>query len=347
MNILLKQDFNQNIHGTIKKPKHLYFRRKMETNEYNNDLNNKDNNSIESISNKKELEHNNLTKSKNFGYYSQKTEYSSKLSDNNIIKNRKRGESKKIFMDIKVNKTIQPNYKNRNIFKKKHLPNKTLNNYYSINTFPNINRNKEYYKDIHKFEIDKVITFTSNLFYSKTPNKKVGVQENQINSDIKKIRKNKFNSINCFIDDYTIKDDNEYKRYKTNFRNYFGDSDYERLKEKEKNYLTEMKKIKLIYKNTNLMNALFDYLNLAFGKLKNEKNENIKTIKKAQKEIRIKNKYMKFLQNNSKHNLIPLKDLFNNNTKKNNLKSAFKGRNKNHLKKELFSFYKDYLYNKK
>ena len=186
-----------------------------------------------------------------------------------------------------------------------------------------------------------------NLFYSKIPIKKAGVQENQINSDIKKIRKNKFNSINCFIDDYTIKDDNEYKRYKTNFRNYFGDSDYERLKEKEKNYLTEMKKIKLIYKNTNLMNALFDYLNLAFGKLKNEKNENIKTIKNAQKEIRIKNKYMKFLQNNSKHNLIPLKDLFNNNTKKNNLKLAFKGRNKNHLKKELFSFYKDYLNNKK
>lgn len=346
MDILLKQDFNQNIYGTIKKPKHLYFRRKMETIEYNNDLNNKDNNSIESISNKKELEHNNLTKSKNFGYYTQKTEYSSKLSDNNIIKNRKRGESKKIFMDIKVNKTIQPNYKNRNIFKKKHLPNITLNNYYSINTFPNINRNKENFKDIHKFEIDKVITFTSNLFYSKTPNKKAGVQENQINSDIKKIRKNKFNSINCFIDDYTIKDDNEYKRYKTNFRNYFGDSDYERLKEKEKNYLTEMKKIKLIYKNTNLMNALFDYLNLAFGKLKNEKNENIKTIKNAQKEIRIRNKYMKFLQNNSKHNLIPLKDLFNNNTKKNNLKLAFKGRNKNHLKKELFSFYKDYLNNK-
>ena len=316
MDILLKQNLNQNIHGTIKKPNHLYFRRKMETIEYNNNLNNQDNNSIDSIPNKKELDHNNLTKSKNFGYYTQKTEYSSKLSDNNIIKNRKISESKKIFMDIKVNKTIQANYKNRNIFKKKHLPNITLNNYYSIKTFPNINRNKEAFKDIHKFEIDKVITFTNNLFYSKIPIKKAGVQENQINSDIKKIRKNKFNSINCFIDDYTIKDDNEYKRYKTNFRNYFGDSDYERLKEKEKNYLTEMKKIKLIYKNTNLMNALFDYLNLAFGKLKNEKNENIKTIKNAQKEIRIKNKYMKFLQNNSKHNLIPLKDLFNNNTKK-------------------------------
>ena len=341
MKILFTHGINQNFQGAKKKAKHSYFKEKIKKIEYENNLKNK-NNSIDSISNKRELNYKNITKSNNFGYYTEKTAYSSKLSDKNILKIKKRSNSKQIFMDIKVNKTLQPNYKNKKIFNHKQLPHITLNNYYSINTFSHINKNKENFKDIHKFEIDKVMTFTNNLFFSKTTQKKYGIKENTINNDTKKIRKNKFNSINCFIDDYIIKDDNDYKRYKTNFRHYFGDYDYDKLKEKEKHYLTEMKKIKLIYKNTNLMNALFDYLNLAFGKLKNEKNENIKTIEKEQKEIRAKNKLMKFLQKNSKHNLIPLKDLFNNNIKKNNLKLTFRGRRNYHMKNEIFSFYKSY-----
>ena len=111
-----------------------------------------------------------------------------------------------------------------------------------------------------------------------------------------------------------------------------------KLKEKEKTYLTEINKIKLIYKNTNLMKALCDYLNLSFGKLKNEKNDNMKTIKQEKEEIKRKKKYLKFLQNNWKHNLIPLKDIFNMNNKKNNLKFSFDSRNKKYnLKNGYFS----------
>ena len=70
------------------------------------------------------------------------------------------------------------------------------------------------------------------------------------------------------------------------------------------------------------MKALCDYLNLSFVKLKNEKNERLKTINKEKEEIRKKNKYLKYLRNNFKYNLIPTTDIFNS-TKKKNLKSSF------------------------
>ena len=105
------------------------------------------------------------------------------------------------------------------------------------------------------------------------------------------------------------KDNNEIKKYKINYRDYFGDSDFEKLEEKEKHYLTEINKIKLIYTNTNLMKALCDYLNLSFGKLKNEKNDILKTINQEKEEIKKENKYLKFLRNNWKHNLIQINNI--------------------------------------
>ena len=114
----------------------------------------------------------------------------------------------------------------------------------------------------------------------------------------------------------------ESKRFKVNFKDYMGETEYDKLCEKEKTYLTETNKIKLIYKNTNLMKALCDYLNLSFVKLRNEKNERLKTLNKERDEIRKRNKYLKYLRNNFKHNLIPTTDIFNS-TKKKNLKSTF------------------------
>ena len=342
MKILFKKNFIQSFQGISKEQKYPKLREKLKIINFKYNLNSKDNNnnSIDSKSNnfKKEINNNTFAKSKIFGYSTEKTDYSSKFSDKNISKIKMNNDSKHTTIDNKVNKTIQFSSRNINIYPMKPLPNITLNNYHSLNTFSNYNRKRESFRDMNIYEMNKVITFTNNLFYSKTPQKKKDIKENKNNSESKKVRINKFNSLNCFIDDYMSKDNNEIKRYKTNFRDYFGDSDYDKLKEKEKTYLTEINKIKLIYKDTNLMKALCDYLNLSFGKLKNEKNENMKTIKQEKEEIKRKKKYLKFLQNNWKHNLIPLKDIFNTNNKKNNLKFSFDSRNKKYnLKNGYFS----------
>ena len=330
---------NQSFHGISQVQRYPKFREKMKITNFKYNLNSKDNNSIDFKSNKQEINNNNFAKSKIFGYSTEKTDYSSKFSDKNVSKTKMNNESKYNSIDNnKVNKTIQYNYRNINIYPMRPLPHITLNNYNSLNTFSNYNRNMESFKDMNIYEMNKVITFTNNLFYSKTPQKKKDIKENKNNSENKRVRINKFNSLNLFIDDYMSKDNNEIKRYKTNFRDYFGDSDYDKLKEKEKTYLTEMNKIKLIYKDTNLMKALCDYLNISFGKLKNEKNDNMKTINQEKEEIKKKKKYLKFLQNNWKHNLIPLNDIFNNNNKKNNLKFSLDNRFKKYnLKNGYFS----------
>ena len=328
---------NQSFHGISHVQRYPKFREKMKITNFKYNLNSKDNNSIDFKSNKQEINNNNF-KSKIFGYSTEKTDYSSKFSDKNVSKTKMNNESKYSSIDNKVNKTIQYNYRNINSYPMRPLPHITLNNYNSLNTFSNYNRNRESFRDMNIYEMNKVITFTNNLFYSKTPQKKKDIKENKNNSENKRVRINKFNSLNLFIDDYISKDNNEIKRYKTNFRDYFGDSDYDKLKEKEKTYLTEMNKIKLVYKDTNLMKALCDYLNISFGKLKNEKNDNMKTINQEKEEIKKKKKYLKFLQNNWKHNLIPLNDIFNNNNKKNNLKFSLDNRFKKYnLKNGYFS----------
>ena len=70
------------------------------------------------------------------------------------------------------------------------------------------------------------------------------------------------------------------------------------------------------------MRALCDYLNLSFVKLRNEKNQRIKTLNKERAEISKRNKYLKYLRNSFKHNLIPTTDIFNS-TEKKSLKSTF------------------------
>ena len=104
------------------------------------EITSKENNSILSS-----IQMNNITKSNNFGYYTEKTAYSSKLSDKNILKIKKRSNSKQIFMDIKVNKTLQPNYKNKKIFNHKQLPHITLKDYEEITApFDSVYKSRNY-----------------------------------------------------------------------------------------------------------------------------------------------------------------------------------------------------------
>lgn len=274
-------------------------------------------------SNKIEERNNSVNKLKIIERNSEETKYSSKISNLNISKIKINNGYNRNLLEIKANKTIQPNH--RNISSNLPLmqsPNKTLNNDSVLNTFSNFKSSFNISKNVNKIDMDKIISFTNTIFYSKTP-KKLREIKNYKNFSIKKrIKTNKFNSLNCFIDDYMSKENHESKRYKVNFKDYMGDNEYEKLVEKEKTYLTETNKIKLLYKNTNLMKALCDYLNLSFVKLKNEKNERLKTINKEKEEMRKKNKYLKYLRNNFKYNLIPTTDIFNS-TKKKNLKSSF------------------------
>ena len=260
----------------------------------------------------------------------EKPERSIKISDIISSKFKKENNNRYLNTDVKIYKTIQP--QNRNIFYDSGLQirnslNEKDNNYRSYQTLSNIKRNLETFDDIHKIDLDKIITFTNNAFHSKSPKVKQNIKENQIRleKERRKNRNTKFNSLKCFIDDYMPKENKEMKKYNINFRDYFGDSDYEKLIEKEKNYLTEVEKIRLIFKNTKLMKALCDYLNLSFVKIKNEKNLKIKEINKNNEEIRNQKKYKKFIENNLRLNLIPNKNIFCFNTK-NNLKLIFKKR---------------------
>lgn len=335
-----KKDVNHILKRISNNKRKIKFRGKFKISGHISNLNLKENNSIDTLLNKKESNNIIPTKSKNYGYSTEKTDYSSKFSDKNSSKIKISTDSKRIFLDIQVNKTIPSTYRNKKIFEltcqRKQIPNLTLNNYCPIKTFSNNNINKENFKNINNIEFEKIITFTNNLFYSKTPQKYRKTKDNLLKIENKRTKKNKFNSLNCFIDDYMSKDNNEIKKYKINYRDYFGDSDFEKLEEKEKHYLTEINKIKLIYKNTNLMKALCDYLNLSFGKLKNEKNDILKTINQEKEEIKKENKYLKFLRNNWKHNLIPMNNIYRDNHKF-NLKRTFNNKNLYPLRKDYFS----------
>jgi hypothetical protein len=333
---MYKNNVNQSFPKISKGSRNINSLEKLQFKQYSNNLKIKDNNNKDLFSNKKGSNINNLKSSNIFGTNSVKTEYSTKLSDMNLSKIKTDNSSQ----DYKVNKTI-PNNHHRNKkffvtnFKGKYPQAKTLNNYRAFNTLSNVNIKTESYKNINKFEIDKIISFSNTMFCAKTPQKTKEMLQKRSKTDNRRTKTNKFNSINCFIDDYISKENNEIKKYKIDFKNYFGDSDYKKFVEKEKTYLTEVKKIKLLYKNTNLMKALCDYLNLSLGKIKNERNERIKTIKLENEENKKKKKYWKFLQNNFKNSLIPTKDLYNRdlkNSSKNNFKFLFNNRNTFHLR---------------
>ena len=107
---------NQSFHGISQEQRNPKFREKIKITNFKYNLNSKDNNSIDFKSNKKETNNNTFAKSKIFGYSTEKTDYSSKFSDKNISRTKMNNESKYSSIDNKVNKTIQYNYRNTNIY---------------------------------------------------------------------------------------------------------------------------------------------------------------------------------------------------------------------------------------
>ena len=260
----------------------------------------------------------------NFGYNSEKTEYSSQIND---LSSKINGNSeiKPIFTNIKINDNISQNYKTES------------NNFYSSPKKMNNNKNKKLihnfqitscwynkiddFEGLNKFDMENIIKFSSTFLNSKTP--KI-IKRNKyfpINTKNNKIN-NRFNSLNCFIDDYIqIDEDKLLNRYYPKYEEYMSKLDFYRLFQKQKNLLTAKAKIKNVFKDIKLIMAMCDYLNSSFSKLKNEKRAKLKAFNKEIEEIKKNKKYTKSIEENIKNNLISKNGLFRMNKK---LKNVFK-----------------------
>ena len=263
-------------------------------------------------------------------YNTEKTEYSSQINDC-LSKINGNSEIKPTSNNMYFNDSLfpTPKYKtesfnfynsSKNIFnnrmniypkqKKYHFRNfKTTSCWYSkIDDIKNIN----------KFDLDSIIKFSNRYSNSKTPKikkrknkviKKVNNENGNINEN------NRFNSLNCFIDNYIEFDENKIlNRYNPKFDEYFGKLDYYKLIQKGKNLLTAKEKIKTVFKDTKLLMAMCDYLNTSLAKLKNEKRAKIKNRNKQIEEMKKNTIYQKTFETNLRNNLVEKKDLFKMNT---------------------------------
>ena len=278
-----------------------------------------------------------ITPKRNFGYNTEKTEYSSQINDC-TSKINGNSEIKPLFTNIKFNDSVSPIYKTENNFLSPKNKNKNTNitnrrNIYPqkyINNSINSKTTSCWYakfdklNNINKYNMDTIIQFSNNFLNSKTPKikkrKKFILTNNSKNKNTN--NNNRFNSLNCFIDNYIEFDENKIlNRYNPKFDEYFGKLDYFKLIQKGKNLLTTKEKIKKVFKDTKLLMAMCDYLNTSFAKLKNEKREKMKKRYKQIIEMQKTAKYKKNIETNLKNNLVAKKELFimNNINKKNTL----------------------------
>lgn len=274
-----------------------------------------------------------ITPKRNFGYNTEKTEYSSQINDC-LSKTNGNSEIKPIFTNIKFNDSVSPIYKTekqnlyesaKNIFNK----NSGINR---INIYPkkyyNYNNSKttslwyaknDELNNVNKFNMEKIIKFSNNSLNSKTPKikkrKKFIILNNSKNKNKNSKNNNRFNSLNCFIDNYIEFDENKiFNRYSPKFDEYFGQLDYYKLIQKGKNLLTAKEKIKKVFKNTKLLLAMCDYLNTSLAKLKNEKREKMKKRNKEIDKIKKNVIYKNTIETNLRNNLIARKELYKVNT---------------------------------
>lgn len=270
----------------------------------------------------------NKSQKKTFGYTTDNTDYSSHLNDC-ISKINGNSEIKPIFTNIKFNESFSkiPKAENSKAFSN---TNNSFTNHkidtYQLNFKHKNNQNYktsscwytkfDNFKNINKFDMEKIIKYSNKFINSKTP--KIKKRKNILikNENNQENKNNRFNSLNCFIDKYIDFDENKLlNRYQPNFEEFFNNLDYKELKKRGKHLLTAKEKIKLIFKNTKLIMAMCDYLNDSFSKLKNEKRYKMKTIIKEIEEIKKNQKYKKTIETEIKKNLLPKKDLFKMNRK--------------------------------
>lgn len=259
------------------------------------------------------------SKKKNFGYNTDNTDYSSQLNDC-MSKINGNSEIKPIFTNIKFNESLSKIHKaeTRNAYS--NTNNNFINdriNIYQLKSNCNNKRNNktsscwftkfDNLKSINKFDMGKIIKFSNKFINSKTP--KIKKRKNILIKS--KENKNRFNSLNCFIDKYIdFNEDKLLNRYQPNYEKFFSNLDYKEIVKKGKNLLKTKEKIILVFKKTKLILAMCDYLNGSFGKLRNEKRYKMKTISEANEEIMKNQKYKKTIEIDIKNNIIPKRDLF-------------------------------------
>ena len=265
-------------------------------------------------------------------YNTEKTEYSSQINDClskiNGISEIKLGSTNLHFND---SLSPTPKYKTEsfNFYKSsKNIFNDRINIYPKTKEyhFRNLKTTSCWYakiddiKNVNKFDMNSIIKYSN--FFSKNPKikrRKNGTKNYIYNKNKNGNGNNRFNSLNCFIDNYIDFDENKLlNRYNPKFLDYMSKTDYERLVKKSRNLLTTKGKIKLVFKDTKLLLAMCDYLNSFLAKLKNEKRKKLKKDKKEFEESKKNKKDMKTLENSIKNNLLPKKDIFKMNVKYNN-----------------------------
>ena len=261
------------------------------------------------------------TPKNNLGLNSEKTEYSSQINDC-LSKINGNSDVKPLFLNIKYNESICPKYKTENL--KLHGSSENIFAKDKMNIFRKNNVFKNYqtcscwyrktddFKNLNKFDTENIIKFSNTLVNSKTPKiKKRKINNFIINTRNKNIN-NRFNSLNCFIDNYIhVEEDKLLNRYKPNYEEYLSKLDYLKLKKKGKKLLKTKEKIKLVFKDTKLIMAMCDYLNSFFSRLKNEKREKLKMLNQEKEENKKNIKYKISLETSLRNNFIPKKDLFN------------------------------------
>ena len=277
----------------------------------------------------------------NFGYNTEKTEYSSQIND---YASKIKGKSKirPLFTNIKIFDNISQMKKTESTKFDSGYSNIFNNNKVKKNPTNNIQTNSCWHKkiddfnEINKIDMENVIKFSNNFFQSKTPKKKKRKKYFPINTK-NNIVNNRFNSLNCFIDNYIqIDEDKLWNRYFPKYEDYLNKMDCNKLimKEKEKKLLTTKEKIKNVFKDTKLIMAMCDYLNSSFSKLKNKKRIKLKTISHEIEEIKKNKKNNKSIEENKRNNLISKNELFKMNNK---LKKVFQKKDSMIYKNGYFS----------
>ena len=272
------------------------------------------------IDNNYNIEKLKISPKRNLGLYTEKTEYSSQINDC-LSKINGNSEIKPFFNNIKFNDSSFPKYRTET--RKFYDSSKNIFDNDRINIFPENNNYRNFqtsscwykktddFKCLNKFDMENIIKFSNILADSKTQKvKKRRINHLTISPKIKNIN-NRFNSLNCFIDNYLQVDEEKLlNRYNPKYEEYLSKKDYIKLLKKGKTLLTAKEKIKLIFKDTKLIMAMCDYLNSSFSRLKNEKRTKLKMINKEIEEDKTNKKYVKSLENSIRNNFIPKKDLF-------------------------------------
>ena len=277
----------------------------------------------------------------NFGYNTEKTEYSSQINDY-VSKINGKSEKIPLFTNIRIYDNISQKYKTEstkldsgysNIFNNNKVKKNPISN---IQTFSCWYKKTDDFNDINKIDMENVIKFSNNFLKSKTPKIKKRKKHFPFNSK-NNIVNNRFNSLNCFIDNYIqIDEDKLWNRYFPKYEDYLNKMDCNKLimKEKEKKLLTTKEKIKSVFKDTKLIMAMCDYLNSSFSKLKNEKRLKLKTISQEIEEIKKNKKNNKSIEDNKRNDLISKNELFKMNNK---LKNVFQKKDQKIYKNGYFS----------